>query len=148
MELVRWRPRRNLPSVYGDFDSMFDRLLQSWMSPVSFTEFNWNPSIDVAESDDEITVKAEIPGVSADDIDVSIDGSNLVISGEKKQESEEKDRNYYRVERCYGSFRRSIALPPGVDVDNIKASSKDGVLTVAIPKTEDKKSRKIKIKAN
>lgn len=148
MELVRWRPRRDLPSAYGDIDSVFDRLMQNWMRPVSFSEFSWNPSIDVSESDDEIVVKAEVPGVAPEEIDISVDDNHLVISGEKKQESEEKEKNYYRVERSYGSFRRSVALPSGVDVEKIKASSKDGVLSVSIPKGAGQKSRKIEIEAS
>jgi len=148
MELVRWRPRRYGPVAPYDFDRAFDRLLQNWAGPASLPEFDWNPSIDVSESDDEIVVRAEIPGVSPEDVDISIDDNNLVISGEKKQESEEKDKNCYRVERSYGSFRRSLALPSGADVDNIKASSRDGVLSIVIPKSEDRKSRKIEIKAN
>jgi HSP20 family protein len=148
MELVRWRPRAYVPASPRDFEQMFDRLMRSWASPVSVSEFDWNPSVDVSESDDEIVVKAEIPGVSPQDVDISVDDNHLIISGEKRQESEEKEQNYYRVERCYGSFRRSLALPSGADVDNIKASSKDGVLSIHIPKVESKKSRKIEIEAS
>ena len=148
MELVKWRPRRYAPVAPYDFDRVFDRMLQNWAGPASKQEFDWNPSIDVSESDEEIVVKAEVPGVSPEDIDISIDDNNLVISGEKKQESEEKDRNYYRVERSYGSFRRSLALPSGADVENIKASSRDGILSIVIPKSNDRKSRKIEIEAS
>jgi len=148
MELVRWRPRRYAPVVPYDFDRVFDRMMQNWAGPASMPELDWNPSIDVSESDEEIVVRAEVPGVSPEDIDISVDDNNLIVSGEKKQESEEKDRNYYRVERSYGSFRRSLALPPGADVDNIKASSKDGVLSVVIPKSSDRKSRKIEVEAS
>ena len=148
MELVRWRPRGYVPALPSEVDHMFDRLMRSWASPVSISEFDWNPSVDVSESDDEIVVKAEIPGVSPQDVDISIDDNHLIISGEKKQESEEKEKNYYRVERSYGSFRRSLALPSGVDVDSIKASSKDGVLSIHIPKVESKKSRKVEIEAS
>jgi len=148
MELDRWRPRRYVPAVSDDIDRAFDRLMRGWVSPVSFSEFDWNPSIDVSESDDEIVVKAEIPGVAPEDVDINIDDNNLIISGEKKQESEEKAKNYYRAERSYGSFRRSFALPAGADVENVKASSKDGVLSIVIPKSGDKKSRKIEIDAS
>ena len=148
MELVKWRPRRYVPAVPFDVDRVFDNLMRNWASPVSFSEFDWNPSIDVSESDEEIVVNAEIPGVGLEDIDISVDGNSLIISGEKRQESEEKDRNSYCVERSYGSFRRSLALPSGVDIENIKASSKDGVLSVRIPKSEDRKSRRIEIEAH
>ena len=148
MELVRWRPRQYAPVAPYDLDRVFNRLMRSCASPVSMSELDWNPSVDVSESDDEIVVKAEIPGVSPEDMEISIDDNHLIISGEKKQESEVKDKNYYRVERSYGSFRRSLALPSGADVDSIKASSKDGVLSVCIPKSNDRKSRKIEIEAS
>lgn len=148
MELVRWRPRRYVPAVPYDMDRAFDRLMRSWASPASHPSFDWNPSIDVFESDDEIVVKAEIPGVNAEDVDISIADNHLIIKGEKRQESEAEEQNYCCVERSYGSFMRSFALPSGADVDNIKASSKDGVLSILIPKSDDRKSRKIEIEAN
>ncbi len=148
MELVRWRPRRYVPAVPYEIDRAFDRLMRSWASPASYSSFDWNPSIDVSESDDEIVVKVEIPGVSLDDVDISVDDNHLIISGEKRQETEEKDRNYCCVERSYGSFRRSLALPSGANVDTIKASSRDGVLSILIPKSADRKSRKIEIESN
>jgi HSP20 family protein len=147
MELVRWRPRRYVPSVSDDIDRAFDRMIRNWVSPVSFSEFDWNPSIDVSESENDIVVKAELPGVDSKDVEISVDNNNLIISGEKRQEEEEKDRNYYRLERSYGSFRRSFALPPDVDVDKIRASSKDGVISVVIPKSGEKKSKKVEIEA-
>ena len=148
MELVRWRPRRYVPAMRYDIDRAFDRLMRSWASPASFSEFDWNPSIDVSESDDGIVVKAEIPGVNPEDVHISIDDNHLIISGEKRREWEGKDKDYCCVERSYGSFRRSLALPSGADVDDVKASSKDGVLSILIPKSDDKKSRKIEIEAN
>jgi HSP20 family protein len=148
MEVVRWRPRSYVPSASNEIDRAFDRMVRNWVSPVSFSEFDWNPSIDVSESERDFVVKAEVPGVNPEDIEVSIDNNNLIISGEKRQEQEEKDRNYYRLERSYGSFRRSFALPADVDVDRIKASSKDGVISVVIPKSGDKKSKKVKIDAS
>jgi HSP20 family protein len=148
MELVRWRPRRYVPAVPYDIDRAFDRLMRSWVSPASDPSFDWNPSVAVSESDDEIIVKVEIPGISAENVDISVDDNHLIISGEKRQEVEEKDRSYCCVERSYGSFRRSLALPSGAKVDSIKASSRDGVLSILIPKSDDRKSRKIEIESN
>ncbi len=147
MELVRWRPRRYAPVAPYDLDQAFDRLMRSWASPVSFSELDWSPSIDVSETDGEIVVKAEIPGVSPEDVDISIEDNHLIVSGEKRQESRDENRNYYRLERSYGSFRRSIALPPGADADNVKASCKEGILSIVIPKGENGKSRRIEIEA-
>ena len=148
MELVRWRPRRYVPTVPYDIDRVFDRLMRSWVSPVADASFDWNPSVDVSETDDEIFVKVEIPGVSAEDVDISVDDNHLIISGEKRQEVAEKDRNYCCIERSYGSFRRSLALPSGAKVESITASSRDGVLSILIPKSDDRHSRKIEIESN
>lgn len=148
MELVRWRPRRYVPAVPYDIDRAFDRLMRGWVNPVSDPSFDWDPSVDVSESDDEIIVKIEIPGVSDEDVDISVDDNHLIISGEKRQEVEEKGRSYCCVERSYGSFRRSLALPSGAKVDSIKASPRDGVLSIVIPKSDDRKSRKIEIESN
>lgn len=145
MELVRWRPRRAVPGVYGDVDRMFDNLLRGWMAPGSLSESGWSPSIDISENDSELVVSAEVPGVKPEDIEIEIDDSRLVISGEKKQENEEKGDNYYRVERSYGSFRRVFSLPPNVDSSSVKASSKDGVLRVSIPKSAVEPQKKVEI---
>lgn len=146
MDLVHWRPRRGLPAVQDELDRAFDRLLRNWMSPVSMSEFDWNPSVDIAETDDAIIVTAEIPGVSMDDIDVSVDENQLVITGEKKQEEEQKEKNFYRMERSYGSFRRIFTLPRSADIDKVKATHKDGVLTITVPKVEVAKGKKVDVK--
>jgi len=145
MELVRWRPRRDLPALPDDAERMFDRVLRGWMGPVSFSEFSWNPVVDVSETNDEVVVKAEMPGMSKDDIDISVEDNQLILSGEKKQEQEEKEADYYRVERSYGSFRRIFTLPARVDVGKVQASYQNGVLTVRVPKAEAAKARKIEI---
>jgi HSP20 family protein len=145
MELVRWRPRRDVPAVQDDIDRAFDRLLRNWWTPATFSEFDWNPSVDVAETDSEIIVKADVPGVVTDDIDITVDNNQLIISGEKKQETEEKEKNYYHMERRYGSFRRVFGLPSTADTDKIKAGYDNGVLTVTIPKAEVAKGRKVEI---
>jgi len=145
MELVRWRPRRDLPVGRDEIDRAFDRLLRNWWTPAAFSEFDWNPSVDVAETDSEIIVKADVPGVSKDDIDITVDSNQLIIGGDKKQETEEKGKNFYHMERRYGSFRRVFGLPSTADTDKIRAGFDNGVLTVTIPKTEVAKGRKIEI---
>ena len=145
MELVRWRPRRDVLSVHDELDRAMDRLLRTWMPVESYSGLDWNPRVDIAESDDRFVVKAEIPGVEMGDIDISLVDGNLVIQGEKKHENEEEGKNFYRVERSYGSFKRVFALPSRVDVENVSASYEDGVLSVTIPKTGEVRSRKIEI---
>lgn len=145
MELVRWRPRRDVPALQDDVDRTFERLFRTWMGPVSFSEFSWSPTVDVGETNDEVVVKAEMPGMGKEDIDISVEDNQLILSGEKKQEQEQKDTNYYRVERSYGSFRRIFTLPARVDVAKVTATYQDGVLTVRVPKSDAAKARKIEI---
>lgn len=98
--------------------------------------FTWAPRMDVFEKDGQLVVKAEVPGVSKDDIRITVQDGDLVIEGERKSESEVKEDAYYRLERSYGSFYRRLALPTGVNPDAITAEYKDGVLEVRIPKAE------------
>ena len=148
MELVRFRPRRDLPVVRNDFDQAVDHMLRSWWNTTAYSDLDWSPSVDLAETDERIVVKAELPGLSKDDIDITVENNQLILSGEKRHEEEEKEKNYYRVERSYGAFRRIFSLPSTADVGKVKASYEDGVLTVEIPKTEVAKGRKIEIESN
>jgi HSP20 family protein len=108
-------------------------------------EGEWAPSVDVAETDDEVVVTAELPGVKQDEVDITIADDVLTLKGEKSEEKEIKKENYHRVERSYGSFQRSISLPTGVQADKAKATYKDGVLHINIPKAEEAKPKQIKI---
>jgi len=106
----------------------------------------WMPSLDVSETKDNIVVKVEVPGMDGKDIDISFANGVLTIKGERKQEKEEKDENYHRVERSYGAFSRSTRLPKDIQGDKIKASCKDGVLKITLPKSEEAKKKEVKIK--
>jgi HSP20 family protein len=114
-----------------------------WRLPLE--EKGWLPAVDVFEKDDNFVVKAELPGMKEDDINVSVRGDTLTIQGEKKTESEVKEENYYRSERSYGSFVRSIPLPSTVDATKIEASYEDGVLEVTLPKIAEVKPKKVTI---
>lgn len=105
----------------------------------------WAPSLDVSEGEDSVTVRVEIPGVDPDDIDVSLSGDVLVISGQKKEESEERREGYYHTERRFGSFRRGVPLPASVDPERISAEYDKGVLTVKMNKTEEAVARRIPV---
>ena len=107
---------------------------------------SWVPSLDVAETKNEIVVKAEVPGMDPKDIDVSLSDGILTIKGEKKQEKEKKEEDYHLVERSYGSFTRSVQLPAQVRSDKIQASHKNGVLRIVLPKSEEAKKKEVKIK--
>jgi HSP20 family protein len=110
-----------------------------------WTEGVWSPSVDVSETKDNVVIKAEIPGMTKDDVKISIQDNVITLKGEKKQEKEEKDANYHRIERSYGSFCRSFTLPAAVKADKIKATYKDGILNVTLPKTEEVKPKEIPI---
>jgi HSP20 family protein len=134
-----------------------DRLFDDFFNNFSLTRFgdwgeSWgafNPRIDLSETDKEFKVSAELPGLDENDIEVSLTQNTLTIKGEKKEEKEDKDQNYYRMERSYGSFQRTIPLPYEVESNKVEATFKKGVLTVTLPKTAEaqKHTKKINIKA-
>jgi HSP20 family protein len=138
-----WRPSRELEEWERLFDEFFGRQLRRL--PVE--EKGWMPAVDVFEKEDRFVVKAELPGMKEEDINVSVVGDTLSIKGERKTETEVKDEDYYRCERSYGSCYRSIPLPPNVDADKIEASFEDGVLEVALPKSAKVKPKKIAVSA-
>ncbi len=138
-ELAQWRPFWELEDWERRMDQTFGRPI--WQTP--FEEKGWMPAVDVYEKNDRYIVKADLPGIKEEDIDISISGDNLAIKGEKKAETEVKEENYYRSERTYGSFYRSIQLPSDVDAEKIKANFENGVLEVTLPKSAETKPRKI-----
>jgi HSP20 family protein len=152
-ELTTWKPFREL-APFGDFERMrrdMDRLWESFFQRGvrrSDAESEWLPSLDMAETKNEIVVKAEVPGMDPKEIGISLSDGLITIKGEKKQEREEKEKDYHLVERSYGTFTRSIRLPKEVQSDKINASYKNGVLTVTLPKSEEAKKKEVKIKVN
>ena len=113
--------------------------------PESLNEVEWVPPLDILEDKDDVIVKVDIPGMKPDEIDLSISGDVLHIRGERKREMEREDENYHTIERGYGKFNRQIPLPTSVNTDGIKASYKDGVLIVRLPKLEKSKVGEIKV---
>ncbi len=133
-----------------EMDSMFDNFFRGFeLEPFEGRIGTFAPRIDVSETDREITVSAELPGLDEKDIDVSLSDDMLTIKGEKKDEKEDKGKDYYRMERSYGSFSRTIPLPVEVQADKVDATFKKGVLTVTLPKSEQavKAAKKVTIKA-
>jgi len=134
------RIRTEINRIFGDPFSL--------MAPsTSFFE-GWAPAVDVYEDKDKFTVKAELPGVKKEEVEVSANGNTLTISGERKQEQERREGERYRSERYFGRFQRSITLDTPVDVNKVQASYKDGVLTVVCPKSEEAKARQIQVKTS
>src|SRR6476660_2815345 len=142
MSLIKWDPFRELNLFPGSFSRFLDK---DWERTMSTTE--WNPSVDIFETDSDIVVKVEAPGMNPKDFDARIENNVLMLKGERKFEKETKQENYHRVERSYGGFSRSFALPTGVKEDKITAEYKDGILKIVLPKKEEVKLNSIKIEA-
>jgi HSP20 family protein len=130
-----------------EIDNLYDRFYEPNFLPAStlFGKGKWDPIIDISEGRKDITVKAEIPGIEAKDFDISIDGRLLTIKGEKKQEQRKKEETYYRVERSYGYFNRTIELPAEVNPDKVDATYKRGILKIKLRKSKENDSKRIKI---
>jgi HSP20 family protein len=146
MEITPWRPFSELSAFRKEMDDLWNRFFGETPFRQAFSQ-EWTPSVDISETKDNVLVKAELPGLEAKDIDVSMSGDVLNIKGEKKKEEEKKDEHYHCCERYTGSFQRPFRLPVGVQSDKVRATFKDGVLTVTLPKAEKAKKKQIKIKA-
>jgi HSP20 family protein len=145
MAITRWRPFRDMMTVQDEMNRLFDDFFGRPVMRRDWAEAAWCPCVDVSETKDSVVINTEIPGMSKDDVKVSIQDNVLTLSGEKKQEKEEKDANYHRMERSYGSFSRSFTLPTSVKADKVKATYKDGILRIALPKSEEVKPKQIPI---
>jgi len=144
MSLIRWDP-------FTSMEESFNRLLPSVFGAWPRTGFGdskleWRPSADISETDKEFLIRAELPAVKKEDVQVTIDAGVITIQGERKQEKEEKNEKQHRVERFYGSFTRSFSLPDSVNIEAIRCESKDGVLTVHLPKAVAEKPQAKQIK--
>jgi len=145
-ELMEWKPFREVSRLRREMDRLWDEFFGPGRRFFRPLEGEWLPAVDVAETPDKVEIKAEVPGMEAKDIDISLTGDVLTIKGEKKSEREEKKESYHLVERSYGSFSRSLRLPAAVNADKIQASYKRGVLTITCPKKEEVKPKAIEIK--
>jgi len=126
---------------------MFDTFFRCGVSgDTSLMTTTWSPAVDLAEREDEFTLKVELPGVNKDDVKITMQDNMLTIRGEKKQQQESKEGNYYHLERSYGSFQRSFALPATVKGDKIEAMYRDGVLSITLPKAEEAKRKEVEVK--
>jgi HSP20 family protein len=152
MSIVRWDPFRELEDMSSRLNRLFGQ------SPLSRSTsdagrdalmvFDWTPTVDIAETASEFHIKAELPEVKKEDVKVSVDHGVLRLEGERRQEKEEKGKKFHRVERSYGSFLRTFALPDNVDDTRVQAEFKDGVLNVRLPKTEKSKPKAIEVKVS
>jgi HSP20 family protein len=145
-DIMEWRPFREVSRLRREMDRLWEDFFGPGRRALEPLEQVWAPAVDVSETGDKVTIKAEVPGIDVKDIEISMVGDLLTIKGEKKAEREEKGESYHLVERSYGSFSRSIRLPAAVDQERIEATYKDGVLTIACPKKEEVKPKAIEIK--
>lgn len=146
--LIPWRPFRELGEMERRFEDILGRpFLPAVWRRIPMVEMGWAPAIEVFEKEDKFVVKAELPGMKEEDIDISIIGDTLTIKGERKAESEVKEEEYYCCECSYGSCSRSIALPSNVDANKIEANYEDGVLEVSLPKAPEVKPKKVTVSA-
>ena len=146
--LATRRPVGNLFNLHNEMGKIFGDLFASQESETNGDPTSWMPTVDISEMENGFEIRAELPGVTESDVNVSVTDNLLPIKGEKRQEKETDNKNYHRVERRYGSFQRSFTLPRNVETADIKAGYKDGVLTLTIPKVEAAKPTEIPITAN
>jgi HSP20 family protein len=145
MTLVRWEPDRRLEAIQSDFDRVFDAFFGT--RPANGPGRQWAPAMDLVETDDHLVLKADLPGLDKDDVEIEVSDGVLTISGERKTEHEEREDGYHRVERAYGRFSRSLSLPDGIDAEQVKANFDKGVLEVRIPKPAERKPHRVQIGA-
>jgi HSP20 family protein len=146
MALVRWEPARELSSLQSEMNRLFNTFFETPTTGGNGgAARRWIPSMDLVETDEHFVLRADLPGLSEEDVSIELEDNVLTVSGERKAEHEEKKEGFYRVERSFGQFRRSLTLPDGVNADAIAATFDKGVLEVRIPKPEERKPRKVAI---
>ena len=147
MALIRWEPARELNTIQSEMNRLFNTFFETPTAPVNGAARRWIPAMDLVESDGDLVLRADLPGLGEEDVNIELEDNVLTISGERKAEHEERKEGHYRVERSSGAFRQSLTLPDGVDPEGIKASFDKGVLEVRIPKPEQRKPRMVTISA-
>jgi HSP20 family protein len=145
MAIVRFEPFSNLMTAQREFDRLFKEAFTPHYGEGELSTRTWAPPVDIYETENDIVLKAELPGVDPKDVEVKVEDNTLYLKGERKFEKEVRNESYHRVERSYGSFARSFSLPNSISTDKVKAEFKDGLLTLTLPKREEAKPRTVKI---
>jgi HSP20 family protein len=145
MALVRWEPVREITSIQSEMNRLFNTFFDTPTAGNGSAARRWIPAMDLVETDDHFVLKADLPGLKEEDVSIEVEENVLTVSGEREAEHEDKREGYVRVERSYGSFRRSLTLPEGVDAEAVGANFDNGVLEVRIPKPEERKPRRVAI---
>lgn len=145
MNIIRWDPFRDLATLRERMNRLFEEAYTSRGEEKDMVASTWNPSVDIYEKENELVLKAELPGIDENDIEIKIEDNTITLKGDRKFEKETKEENYHRIERSYGSFYRSFTLPRNIDQDKIRAESENGILKVTMPKKAELKPKKVKI---
>jgi HSP20 family protein len=146
MALIRWDPARELTSLQSDMNRLFNAFFDAPTGAGNgATLRRWVPAMDLVETEEHFVLRADLPGLTEEDVKVELEDNVLTVSGERKAEHEDRREGYYRVERASGQFARSLTLPEGVEADAVEASFDKGVLEVRIPKPEERKPRRVSI---
>jgi HSP20 family protein len=148
MTIVRWEPLRELGTLQSEMNRLFNTAFEGPTNGGQGAMRRWMPAMDLLESGDDFVLRADLPGMSEDEVSIELEDSTLTISGERKAEHETEDGGFYRVERATGAFSRSLTLPKGVDAEAVTARFDRGVLEVRIPKPQERKPRRISIGGN
>ena len=149
MAIVRWDPFRELATMQDRINRVFGEVYARRPEDDLMLRGDWIPPVDIYENEKgEIVIKAELPGMTKEEIDLRVENNTLTIRGDRKRQAEVKEEQYHRVERTYGSFTRSFSLPGTVDSARVSADYKDGLLTVSLPLKEEAKPRQIQVRVN
>ena len=146
MTIVRWEPLREMSSLQTEMNRLFNTVFDA-PAVGSGGARRWTPAMDLLETEDHFVLRADLPGMSEEDVSIELEDNVLTVSGERKSNHEENREGFYRVERAFGAFSRSLTLPKGVDPESVSAGFDQGVLEVRIPKPAERKPRKISISA-
>jgi len=148
MDIVPWKPFDELTTLRREIDSLWDRFFPEKPFHERYATHEWLPTIDLKETKDKLVVKAELPGLDAKDVELTLTEDILTIRGEKREEKEEKDEHRFFVESYYGAFERKLKLPTPVKTEKIDATFEKGILTINLPKSEEARKKEIKIKVH
>jgi len=145
MAVVRWDPFRDLNMLQDRMNRLFEDASRNWKGDEPAATTTWSPAVDIFETESEIVVKAEVPGMERKDITLNLENNVLTLRGERRFLKEAKEENYHRIERSYGGFSRAFSIPATVDEEKIRADYQDGVLKIVLPKKEQLRPKQIKI---
>lgn len=147
--LTRWNPARDFQVLQNQLNSLFEPFASRFgLGDEDWSRATWVPPVDLEETGEKLILRAELPGMKAEDIDIRFENGVLTLRGERRFENSENNRNFHRVERAYGSFARSFTLPSSIDTERVTANYQNGILELEMPKREEAKPKRIEVKSN